>query len=178
MSEVKNIETPASLASLSLDDSVDEKNIHLLSKEGKKFEISKRDAKVSDLVSKSFETDTESTELPLPSVETEMLELIVEYMKYHKGEEPPIVEKPLRSSIMKDVCKDEWDATFIDKVGDSDLDKLYELIKTANYMNIKSLLHLGCAKVASKIKGKPVDEVKKILRYDEVKREETKEENN
>jgi len=40
---------------------------------------------------------------------------------------------------------------------------LYDLILAANYMDIKSLLHLGCAKVASLIKGQPLEKIKDIL---------------
>jgi hypothetical protein len=40
---------------------------------------------------------------------------------------------------------------------------LYDLILAANYMDIKSLLHLGCAKVASLIKGQPLEKIKEIL---------------
>lgn len=61
--------------------------------------------------------DTHATEVPLPSVKSETLEFIVEYMNHHKGVEVECVEKPLRSKIMKDVCKDPWDAQFIDSVG-------------------------------------------------------------
>jgi len=86
----------------------------------------------------------------------------VEYMNHHKGIEPPIIEKPLRSKIMKDVCKDPWDAEFIDKIGEN-RQQLYDLILAANYMDIKSLLHLGCAKVASLIKGQPLEKIKDIL---------------
>lgn len=40
---------------------------------------------------------------------------------------------------------------------------LYDLILAANYMDIQSLLHLGCAKVASLIKGQPLEKIKDIL---------------
>lgn len=40
---------------------------------------------------------------------------------------------------------------------------MYDLILAANYMDIKSLLHLGCAKVASLIKGQPLEKIKDIL---------------
>lgn len=73
-------------------------------------------------------------------------------MKYHKGEEPPIIPQPLRSKEMKLVCSDENDAAYIDKIAEKK-QELYDLILAANYMDIKSLLHLGCAKVASLIKG-------------------------
>lgn len=43
----------------------------------------------------------------------------------------------------------EWDAKFVEV----EQEMLFELILAANYMDIKSLLDLTCAKVASMIKG-------------------------
>jgi hypothetical protein len=64
---------------------------------------------------------------------------------------------------MRDVVSDKWDAVFIDAVGDGDRQTLYDLILAANYLDIKSLLHLGCAKVASLIKGQPLEKIKDVL---------------
>ena len=94
-----------------------------------------------------------------------ILGLVVEYMNQHKGVQPPIVEKPLWSKVMADVCSDPWDAAFIDRV-DEVRQTLYDLILAANYMDVKSLLHLGCAKVASLIKGQPLEKIKDILQAD------------
>ena len=55
-----------------------------------------------------------------------------------------------------------WDAKFIDSIGENK-QELYDIILAANYMDINSLLHLGCAKVASLIKGQPLDKIKDIL---------------
>ena len=40
---------------------------------------------------------------------------------------------------------------------------LFELILAANFMDIKSLLELSCAKVASLIKGKTIQETRKFF---------------
>jgi len=40
---------------------------------------------------------------------------------------------------------------------------IFQIILGANYMDIKSLLYLGCAKIATLIKGKSPEEIKKIL---------------
>lgn len=88
----------------------------------------------------------------MPYVSGAILKLIVEYMDRHKGTEPPQVEKPLRSSYMVNVCKDKRDAKWIDRIG-KNRQELYDVILAANYMDIKSLLCLGCAKVASLVKG-------------------------
>jgi len=53
---------------------------------------------------------------------------------------------------MKDNCSDEWDATFIDRIG-MDRPQLFKLCNAASFMDIKSLVHLACAKIATMIKG-------------------------
>ena len=60
----------------------------------------------------------------------------------------PEIEKPLKSEKMNEVVP-EWDAKYVD----IEQELLFELILAANYMDIKSLLDLTCAKVASMIKG-------------------------
>merc|ERR1719384_1627503 len=99
---------------------------------------------ISCLIKSTLETDEEAKEIPIPGVDGAILAEIIKYMNHHQGTDPEIIEKPLRSKIMKDVCKDPKDAEFIDTIGE-DRQKLYDIILSANYMDIKSLLHLGCA---------------------------------
>jgi len=146
-----------------LDDDVSSgKPLKLTSKDKKEFTVERKHAFISTLVKTSLENDDKAEEVPIPGVTGAILELVVNYMKEHKGVEPPIIEKPLRSKVMKDVCPHKWDAEYIDKIGDT-RQQLYDLILAANYMDIKSLLHLGCAKVASLIKGQPLEKIKEIL---------------
>jgi S-phase kinase-associated protein 1 len=49
-----------------------------------------------------------------------------------------------------------WDANFIDV----DQEVLFELILAANYMDIRPLLDLACAKVASMLKGKSAEQIR------------------
>lgn len=139
-------------------------SVVLISNDGGEFEVNRNHAFISVLVKTGLEQegdecDTVSLNL---AIRSEILELIVDYMNYHKGEEPPVIEKPLRYKKMTDVCKDEWDANFIDTIGEN-RQQLYDLIMAANYMDMKALLHLGCAKVASLIKGEPLEKIKDIL---------------
>ena len=60
---------------------------------------------------------------------------------------------------MRDVVS-EFDAEFVAKL---DQATLFELILAANYMDIKSLLDLTCAKVASMIKNKSPEEIRKTF---------------
>lgn len=136
--------------------------LKLQSKDGKSFDVDRKNAFISTLVKTGLDTDASATEIPIPGVKSDILEEVIKYMNHHKGLEPPIIEKPLRSKVLRDVCKDAWDAEYIDKIGDN-RQRLYDSILAANYMDIKSLLHLGCAKVASLIKGQPLEKIKDIL---------------
>lgn len=150
--------------SLSLDapsSSSDVPTITLVSKEGDAFKVPVDDASISVLIRSSLENDKTCESIRL-LVEGKTLAKVVEYMDHHKGKEAPNVEKPLRDKSMSKVCKDLWDAEFIDAVG-YDRSLLYSVILAANYLDIKGLLHLGCAKVASLAKGEPVDKIKEIL---------------
>ena len=51
----------------------------------------------------------------------------------------------------------EWDPEYVN----IEQEVLLELILAANYLDIKSLLDLTCAKVASMIKGKNTEEIRK-----------------
>jgi len=173
---IENKEAPDVPELGGLDDDDLSENIVLVSKEGengKKVTLVKKHAFISVLVKTSIENDQAAKEVPLPGVEGPILAEVVNYMQHHKGVEPPIVEKPLRSKVMKEVCQDAWDADYIDAIGD-DRQKLYDVILAANYMDIKSLLHLGCAKVASLIKGQPLEKIKDILATNKKKGEEKK----
>ena len=141
--------------------------ITLTSSDDIEFKLLVRDVNISTVVNASLETDPGCTAVPVPGVEGIFLEQVVKYMKRHKGIRAPIIDKPLKSKVMSDVVADRWDATFIDgldsKTDDGNHEQLYGVILAANYMDIQCLLHLGCAKVASLIKGQPIDKIKSIL---------------
>jgi len=158
MSDAKD----AAALSLDADESSGASQITLVSKDDRRFTVERKHAYVSNLIKTSIEQDPSASEVTMMGAKGDILAKVVEYIQHHKGQEPPVLEKPLRSKVMKELCKDPWDADFIDKIGE-DRQALYDLILVANYMDIKSLLHLGCAKVASLIKGQPLEKIKDIL---------------
>ena len=91
------------------------------------------------------------TEMPLPNVKAPVLRKVIEFCEHHLEEPMTEIEKPLKSQLMADVVQ-KWYADFVDL----EQVMLFELILAANYMDIKPLLDLTCATVASMIKGKTV----------------------
>jgi S-phase kinase-associated protein 1 len=87
------------------------------------------------------------------------LKKIIEYCEFHVKEEPDPIPKPLPSSNLSDLVG-EFDAKFIDI---EDLEVIFEIIMAANYLDIKSLLDLSCAKIATLIRGKTPEEIRKTF---------------
>ena len=121
-------------------------------------------AKMSKLVANILEGDQDATEIQVKQVDGDTLSLIVKYLEHHEGKEPAEIAKPIRSVKMEKIVEDTWDADFINGLQKR---ALFQLILGANYMDCKSLLHLGCAKVATMIKGKSPEEIKQILGEEE-----------
>jgi len=139
-----------------LDDTSNVEILKLVSQDEERFSVTRKVALMSELVKTMIENDKEERELPLPNVKGSTLAKVVEYMKYHTETPAKEIEKPLKSSNMAEVVS-QWDAEFVEV----EQEMLFELILAANYMDIKPLLDLSCAKVASLIKGKTPEQIRK-----------------
>jgi len=129
-----------------------------------KFSISRTAALMSNLVKNIFETDKTAKKIPINEVDKDTLFWIVSYLKHHNGRVPAEIKKPIQSKKMEKIVEHPVDAKCIDGAKKK---TVFNIILAANYMDIKSVLHLGCAKIATLIKGKSPEEIKKILGDDE-----------
>mmetsp|Transcript_12603 Transcript_12603/g.17307 ORF Transcript_12603/g.17307 Transcript_12603/m.17307 type:complete len:180 (+) Transcript_12603:618-1157(+) len=138
--------------------------VHLVSSEGESFDVPVDVAKMSviagEMINDEEDDDNEAQDIPLPNVKSAILAKVIEFMQHHKLEPMSEIEKPLKSSNMADVVQ-EWYANFVGNGIDQEV--LFELILAANYMDIKPLLDLTCATVASMIKGKTPEEIRKTF---------------
>jgi len=154
-----------------LDDEVEPLELDLKSggQEPKKFPISKKSAELSKLVTSVLEGDADAVTIDVRQVQPETLAYVVAYLEHHKGKEPEPLPCPVRSIHMSQIVSDKWDATWIDAF---DKKTIFEIILAANYMDIKSLLHLGCAKIATLIKQLDQKEINRIIEEEEKYRRE------
>lgn len=131
--------------------------LKLKSSQGEIFEVEPDVACMSTLIKNMVEDSGTDEEIPLPNVKTAILSKIIDYCKYHKDNQPEDIQKPLKSTSLTECGVSEWDAEYVN----IEQEVLFELILAANYLDIKSLLDLTCAKVASMIKGKTTEEIRK-----------------
>ena len=134
------------------------KTITLVSSDGEKMQIAAKAAQRSQLVKGIIEDYPDDAEVPLNNVKSNILKKIKEYLEHYADSEPKEIERPLASQNYQE-CVDSWDFEFINV----DLDMVFEIILAANYMDIKSLLELASSKVASIIKGKTPEEIRKTF---------------
>lgn len=113
----------------------------------------------SNLVKTALEEDKDAKSVELVHISAPIVEKVIQYMDYHKDVEPRRIESPLKSTNMRELV-DRFDANFVDEM---DLDTLMRVLLAANYMDVKSLLGLLCAKVASMMKGKTADQIRKTF---------------
>ena len=135
-----------------------DKMITLVSSDGEKMQISAKAAQRSQLVKGIIEDYPDDAEVPLNNVKSGILKKIKEYLEHYQDSDPKEIERPLASQNYQD-CVEPWDYEFINV----DLDLIFEIILAANYMDIKPLLELASSKIASIIKGKTPEEIRKTF---------------
>ena len=139
---------------------MDSPNLVLVSSDNQKIDIDSESAQKSHLLNGLISDFSNQQEpIKLPDIKFDILKKIVEYLTHYKDKTPKDIPKPMPSSNLSEVI-DEWDVNFINSI---ELDNVFDLINAANYMDIPSLLDLSCAKIASLMKGKTIQEIKTMF---------------
>ena len=106
----------------------------------------------------TLRTDKLDEDIVLPNVSGVILKKVIEWATHHK-DDPQLTpdEEEARRNRRDDVSP--WHSQFL-KV---DQETLFELILASKYLDIPGLLDLTCNLVASMIKGKAPDEIRKTF---------------
>ena len=145
---------------ISIKDYMSYNNIIILfSAENEKFIIDKKAAKRSGLLKNCIEDDENFKELNLIDVDSKFLKIIIEFLEHYKDSEPKLPQKPLKDSNVMQYL-DEWSKKFFSKLN---LEDIISLINASNYMDIKSLIKICSAIIASSMIDLPIEEVEKIF---------------
>ncbi len=136
----------------------EQKTVNLVASDGESFEVALDTAMLSNLIKIMADGgDGDLDDVPLPNVNADILTKVIAFMTEYKREKMNEIAKPLVSENMSQVVQ-TWYADFVTGL---EQDTLFELILAANFMDIKPLLDLTCATVASMIKGKTPEDIRK-----------------
>jgi S-phase kinase-associated protein 1 len=134
------------------------KKVLFLTSDGHTVEVEREIASKSEWVKNIVDGSEVDDNIPLPGIKKATLLKVIEYCTYINTNVPPQIDKPLRSNELSDIV-DPWYAEFVNL----EQEVLFELILAANFMDIKSLLELACAKVASLMNGMTIPQVREYF---------------
>jgi S-phase kinase-associated protein 1 len=145
-----------------VEEKKDEKKpmVELTSKDEQSIKVEREVIMMSGLIKDMLDEEGDGEDVPIipvPNVDSKPLQKVIEYCKHHWNNKAEEIEKPLKGKIEDIISK--WDKQFLE----IDQALLIELIMAANYLNIKDLLDLTCAKVASMIKGKSPEQIREMF---------------
>ncbi|KAL8274573.1 hypothetical protein Esti_001476 [Eimeria stiedai] len=134
----------------------DGRYVVLVSSEGEEIKVPREVASASLLVKSMTEDGDDTDTIPLPKVSSAILKKVVDYCTYHHDNPPEEIPTPLKTSNLAEVVS-EWDFEFVNV----EQTVLFDLLLAADYLNVPSLLLLTSAKVASMIKGRSPEEIRR-----------------
>lgn len=140
------------------------RKIKLTARDGQEIETDYEELRLSELIRTAMD-ETEANEMPIPMVEKEMLDKIIEFCTYYHKNPMKEIPKPL-PFLEFDEIVERWYFEFITTRFQS-IQDLYDLIKATDYMMIQPLQELACARIASMVRKKEPAEIKKILGIEE-----------
>lgn len=115
----------------------------LTTSDNEHFSVDREVAERSVLIKQMIEDIGESDQpIPLPNVSSSVLAKVLEYCGHHRND-PPASSDETDEMRRRATDISEWDAKFIQV----DQEMLFEIILAANYLDIKSLLDIGCKTV-------------------------------
>jgi len=134
----------------------------------KKFNVPFDIAKFSNYFSSFIELfdndENEKNYIPLgQNIDAELFEHILNFMEHYSKEPMKDIPKPINSTDMKSMVGD-WYGNFISSLNE---EILINIILASNFLHIQSLLDLGCAQVAIKIRQKTPDEIRDIFKIND-----------
>ncbi|KAL3504089.1 hypothetical protein ACH5RR_033930 [Cinchona calisaya] len=130
-------------------------NLTLKSCNGKEFIVEEKVAVMSTTIKNMVDVDDSFAQgvIPIIGVDGKILAKLIEYCKEH-------AEADEDEEVKSEEYLKKFDEKFVDELN---LNDLYDLLKASNYLEITKLLNLLCQKVASMIKGKKPEEIRRIF---------------
>lgn len=107
--------------------------------------------------------DGVGTEFP---VEPTIMQNIIDYMIQHQGKESKALEKPLPYDNIEELV-DKWDNNFLKNTVGDDTQDLIKYAIISDYLKIKPLCEIVCAKLGLMLrKCKTVEEIRTLMRIE------------
>ena len=157
---VEQADVVEAVAGLDIDDN-DPIKITYLDHE---WNLTKKQLRMSEFFTSALQDQSAAViNVSSQNVSLETFELVVQFLQERNGKTVPHVERPIKSTILSEICSDAEAVRFAESVWEKGMPTVYEILAMANYLIIDSLLHLIAAKFATTLKGKSIAYVREQL---------------
>ena len=123
------------------------------------IEVAKKSVLIKTMLEDLGMDEDDDEAVPIPNVNAAILKLVIQWATYHTFWDPKECLCKDDENSDKDISIDAWDASFL-KV---DQATLFELIRAANYLDMKGLIDITCRTVVNLMKGKAVEELRQCF---------------
>lgn len=131
--------------------------IVIITADGQKLKGKYEAMKMCKPIEEFYKDNKPEIEIPLPQVNGNTLQKIINFCEQFHNKSIPLVEKPIKTNKLSEIIRDAWTCKFLEMP----LKEMYELLMACDYLGLKGLEDLvGCA-VAVRIVGKTVDDIRK-----------------
>lgn len=126
-------------------------------------------AKQSSLLERAISDVSEGDEIVLPlddSTDEKSLAAIIGFCEYHKDSKPEEIPQPLEGpleSYLGEADKGYVKNFLVDPAEPKKLQGLSNIMATAHYLGVDTIVNLCCAKLGSMIQGKTPEEIRDLL---------------
>ena len=145
-------------------------SITLKSNDNKTFSLPDNTCKKSPYLAQLI-TEGKTT-INLDEIKGEVLEKVVEYLKYYADKDFPKLPEVLKTNDLKAEVG-EWDFNFINPIS---YENCFHLINAGSLLELNHLYELACSKIAAFMKGKSPEDVNKEFNIEcQLTQEEAKE---
>lgn len=144
--------------------STSSRTIKLQSSNGEEFDVDLEVAMLSQTIKNMEEQfgvqngEDSDEAIPLQNITSSTLKKVIDWCTYHKDDAIFFEDDDDHRDKRTDDIP-EWDKNFLQV----DKATLFDLIKAANFLEIKGLLEVTCKTLANMIKGKTVEEIRKTF---------------
>ncbi|KRY70543.1 S-phase kinase-associated protein 1 [Trichinella pseudospiralis] len=134
-----------------------DRQLQVISREGKSFSISLQAAKMSLTLRNMFdyivndELNDEIEAIPLGLIDSNTLDKIVQFCEHYKTETNPEEERSYEIN--------EWDSNFFD----INISTMFDIAKAADYLQIHRLFDISCKIVAKFLRSKSPQDIRQAL---------------
>ena len=130
--------------------------IKLKSSNGEIFEIKEKCFLRSNYYKQIKDISNPNEEMPLKEIDSKTLSKIIEYLNHYENEDPKEIPKPIPNPDLKQFLS-EWDYNYIILPS---LQEIVDLVNAVNTLDIKELVTLCSARLASEMMNCSIEEAR------------------